>query len=62
MLAILLAAAVGMSLLAVLAALMPWLMLVVVILFVIVGLQYLVWGWWLGQAIRRQEADANPPG
>ena len=45
--------------LAIFTALTPWLVLVVVVLFAVVGLQYFLWGWWLGHAIREEEAEAE---
>jgi hypothetical protein len=40
--------------LAVITALTPELMLVIFLLFMLVGLHYFVWGWWLGNVIRRE--------
>lgn len=47
--------------LAVVAALTPWLVLVVLVLFAVVALQYFLWGWWLGQVIRQEETEAEAP-
>ncbi len=40
-------------------ALMPEMTGVVIVLFVIIVLQYYLWGRWLGDLIRKEEADAT---
>ena len=39
-------------------ALAPEMTGVVIVLFVIIALQYFLWGRWLGDLIRKEEADA----
>ena len=41
------------------AVLVPWLLLVVGLLLAFIGLQYMLWGWWLGAVIRREEAETD---
>lgn len=53
----LLAISVVIGVLAILSMLMSGLMAVVAVLAVVIGLQYLVWGWWLGPLLRQNAMD-----
>ena len=49
------------TILGVMAIVAPLLVIIVVVIFFVAGCNYLIWGWWLGAALRREAEEDDRP-